>query len=85
MSPDGTQLKNNPEEFKFAIGAQLYRIQATSYPIARGSLNLNALKNPVLETGEEGKYTSSLSSCVSPVENLERGVYVLIVSTFSAQ
>lgn len=67
VSPDGSTLITDPDKFKYSMGAQMYRIEASKFPIANGSLNISALRNAVLETYEGGKYTSSLSGCVSPV------------------
>jgi len=66
VSADGTTLITDPDKFKYSMGAQMYRIEASKFP-SPGSLNISALRNAVLETYEGGKYTSNLSGCVSPV------------------
>ena len=83
VSADGSQLITDPDNFKFAIGVSLFRIESPSFPIIKGSLNIKALRGAVLETSEGGKFTSNLSSCVSPVQVLDPGVYILIISTFN--
>lgn len=36
-----------------------------------------------MSTYEDGNYTSNLSACVSPVQPLSAGVYVIVASTFN--
>ena len=62
----------------------MYRIQANQLPIGKGTLSIGALRQPVLET-YNGKYTSSLSSCVTNVTGLESGCYIIVISTFEPQ
>ena len=38
-----------------------------------------------MQTGEDGKYTSNLSGCVTDVKALKQGFYVIVASTFNPQ
>lgn len=81
---NGSTLVRDPDNFKFSCAGQLYRIQSGVFPIPGNTLNLKALREPILETAG-GKYSSSLSSCLTSCLPLSPGVYVLIVSTFDPQ
>ena len=83
-SENGMSVITNPSDFKQACAGQLYRIQATNFPIQKDSLTLSKLREPILET-HGGTYTSSLSSCITPCLALEAGCYILVVSTFDPQ
>ena len=63
----------------------MYRIQSPKFPINDNSLNFKMLSNPVLQTGEDGKYTTQLSNCVSDCKSMEAGIYIIILSTFNPQ
>lgn len=80
---DGSKV-TEPRLFKASIAAQLYRVQG-HYPLAAGSMSLNNLAHPVMKTGEDGKYTSQLSACVTAVQPVQAGVYLLVCSTFNPQ
>jgi hypothetical protein len=85
VSQDGRTLLKDPDQFRFSVGAQLYRIQANSFPVKPGTLSFVAFSNPIMQTGADGKYTSALSGCVSPCTPLPAGVYILVLSTFNPQ
>ena len=36
-----------------------------------------------MSTYEEGNYTNNLSACISPVQAMSAGVYVIVASTFN--
>ena len=84
VAPDGATLVTDIKKFQFAVNAQMYRIQTPGFPPAKGSINLNSLRNPVATT-HDGKYTSSLSACVSNRVRVSAGQYMVIPSTFNPQ
>mmetsp|Transcript_9346 Transcript_9346/g.14133 ORF Transcript_9346/g.14133 Transcript_9346/m.14133 type:complete len:88 (+) Transcript_9346:2696-2959(+) len=79
-SPSG-QPNSNSEQFQYSVGASLFRV-TSGFPMKPGSLNLKALQNPLLTTYEDGKFTNNLSACVSAVQYLQEGTYVIVPSTF---
>ena len=82
-TPTGSSYITDPDQFQYSVGGQMYRIESPSFPVAPGSLNLAALRNPVLQTYDDGKYTNNLSACVTPTQPVPKGVYLLVVSTFT--
>jgi hypothetical protein len=50
VASDGQTLITEPDKFKFAVCASMYRIQSSSFPIAGGSLNYSIMRDPVLQT-----------------------------------
>ena len=84
VSPDGQTTVADMDQFQYSVGAKMYRTDSPNFPVAKGSLNLRALRHPVLETFG-GTYTSALSACVTPAEPLDKGVYAIVPSTFKPQ
>ena len=65
------------------MGASLYGVPTTLFPIAASAFPIQKLRDPTMST-HEGVYTWSLSSCVTKKKKLEAGVYILVASTFDA-
>ena len=84
VSPDGSTLITDPDKFNHSISAKCYRLGNNSLPVPKGSLTIESLQAPVLET-HGGVYSSYLSATVTPVEKLETGVYIVVCSTFNPQ
>ena len=71
----------DPEQFNICVGANLYGVPTTQFPLQASAFPIQKLRDPTLST-HDGKYTWSLSSCVSKRKKLEAGVYILVPSTF---
>lgn len=70
LSPDGSTLINNPDNFNFCVNCTVYRIPIQRFPVLAGSIELKTLVNPALTTNG-GKYSNNLSAIVSErVRNL---------------
>ena len=85
VSPQGMEKVIDTDQFRYSCGGQLFRIQANQFPLPPKSIAVSNMKNPILQTYEGGQYTSSLSGCVTPVQALSQGVYILVPSTFNPQ
>lgn len=81
----GMSWTQDSKSFQYSCGAQLFRVQANAFPLAKGSIDMNQLRKPQLQTGEDGRYSNALSSCVSAIKDIEPGIYVLVPSTFNPQ
>jgi calpain-7 len=71
----------DPEEFNICVAANLYAVSTTNFPLAPTAFPIQKLREPTLST-HDGKYTWTLSGCVSKKKKLEAGVYILVPSTF---
>jgi len=84
VSPDGSTLVTDGEKFNHSVSAKAYRLGNTTLPVPKGSLTIESLRGPVLET-HGGVYSNYLSAIVTPVEKLEAGIYIIVCSTFNPQ
>jgi len=71
----------NPEEFKVCIGMNLYRTNASVFPMTPNQYPLTGLRHATVSTSG-GSYTWNLSAAVSKKEKLAPGIYILVPTTF---
>lgn len=70
-----------PEDIKICVMAQLFRTNHQQFPLPADKVSLTSLRSALVETNG-GKYTWSLSACVSEKIRVPAGVYILVPSTF---
>ena len=71
----------NAEEFKCCIGMNLFRTNASQYPLPPNTYSITSLRNATVSTSG-GSYTWNLSAAVSKKEKIAAGIYILVPTTF---
>ena len=74
-------VSKDPETCKICVVVSLYRVNSNSYPLKPDFTLVKSLQNAALQSND-GVYTWSLSSAVTPKKKLEKGIYILVASTF---